>query len=87
MSKSAAVLLVLILSVSASIIHFPAPPQHDHEQAIKNILLTNDDGWATAMIRAQYNALKAAGHSVSLLDPARSAILADFPAGHSLCSC
>ena len=40
-----------------------------------NIVLTNDDGWATAMIRAQYNALKAAGHSVSLLDPARRHLL------------
>ncbi|KAK7440002.1 hypothetical protein VKT23_017255 [Stygiomarasmius scandens] len=35
-----------------------------------NIVLTNDDGWATAMIRAQYNALKAAGHSVVLSAPA-----------------
>jgi len=32
-----------------------------------NILLTDDDGWASAMIRAQYNALKAAGHNVRSL--------------------
>ncbi|KAK7440035.1 hypothetical protein VKT23_017286 [Stygiomarasmius scandens] len=36
-----------------------------------NILLTDDDGWASAMIRAQYNALKAAGHNVILSAPAR----------------
>ncbi|THV02674.1 sure-like protein [Dendrothele bispora CBS 962.96] len=35
-----------------------------------NIVLTNDDGWATAMIRAQNNALKAAGHNVVLSAPA-----------------
>ncbi|KAF5361400.1 hypothetical protein D9758_006251 [Tetrapyrgos nigripes] len=35
-----------------------------------NIVLTNDDGWATAMIRAQYNSLKAAGHNVVLSAPA-----------------
>lgn len=31
----------------------------------KNILLTNDDGWAVAIIRAQLDSLDAAGHSVS----------------------
>lgn len=29
-----------------------------------NLLLTNDDGWAVAIIRAQYEALVSAGHSV-----------------------
>jgi 5'-nucleotidase len=31
-----------------------------------NIVLTNDDGWAVALVRAQNNALKAAGYSVRL---------------------
>lgn len=31
----------------------------------QNIVLTNDDGWAVAQIRAQNNALKAAGFNVS----------------------
>lgn len=31
------------------------------------ILVTNDDGWAVANIRAQYNSLKSAGFNVSLL--------------------
>jgi len=30
-----------------------------------NILLTNDDGWAVAIIRAQFEALTRAGHDVS----------------------
>lgn len=30
----------------------------------QNIVLTNDDGWAVAQIRAQYNALNAAGFNV-----------------------
>ncbi|KAH6903063.1 survival protein sure-like phosphatase/nucleotidase [Coprinopsis sp. MPI-PUGE-AT-0042] len=34
------------------------------------ILLTNDDGWAVAQIRAEYDALKAAGHDVVLSGPA-----------------
>jgi len=28
------------------------------------ILITNDDGWAVAQVRAQYDALVAAGHDV-----------------------
>ena len=28
------------------------------------VLLTNDDGWAVAQVRAEYDALKAAGHNV-----------------------
>lgn len=35
-----------------------------------NILLTNDDSWASANIRATYNALKADGHDVLLVAPA-----------------
>ena len=32
----------------------------------QDIVLTNDDGWAVAQIRAQNDALKAAGFNVSL---------------------
>ena len=35
---------------------------------VKNIVLTNDDGWAVAQIRAQNDALKAAGFNVSVQD-------------------
>ncbi|EKM52611.1 uncharacterized protein PHACADRAFT_149424 [Phanerochaete carnosa HHB-10118-sp] len=35
----------------------------------QNILLTNDDGWATAQIRAQNDALEAAGFNVILSAP------------------
>ncbi|KAI0798105.1 5'/3'-nucleotidase sure [Abortiporus biennis] len=35
-----------------------------------NILLTNDDSWASANIRATYSALKADGHDVLLVGPA-----------------
>ncbi|KAJ3482505.1 hypothetical protein NLI96_g6947 [Meripilus lineatus] len=35
-----------------------------------NILLTNDDSWASANIRATYDALKADGHDVLLVGPA-----------------
>lgn len=31
-----------------------------------NIVLTNDDGWAVALVRAQNDALKAAGHNVGV---------------------
>jgi hypothetical protein len=36
-----------------------------------NVVLTNDDGWAVAIVRAQNNALKAAGYNASLLRRAR----------------
>ncbi|KAG7829086.1 hypothetical protein KL920_002879 [Ogataea angusta] len=36
----------------------------------KNILLTNDDGWAATNIRAFYRDLKAAGHNVVMVAPA-----------------
>lgn len=32
----------------------------------QNLVLTNDDGWAVAQIRAQYSALTSAGFDVSL---------------------
>jgi 5'-nucleotidase len=35
-----------------------------------NILLNNDDSWASANIREFYKALKAAGHKVLLVAPA-----------------
>ncbi|KAK7029867.1 survival protein sure-like phosphatase/nucleotidase [Favolaschia claudopus] len=39
-------------------------------QSGKKIVLTNDDGWAVAQIRAQNDALKAAGYNVVLSGPA-----------------
>ncbi|KAH8102868.1 5'/3'-nucleotidase sure [Cristinia sonorae] len=38
--------------------------------AALNIILTNDDSWASANIRATYEALKADGHNVLLIGPA-----------------
>ncbi|CAK9435543.1 uncharacterized protein LODBEIA_P02700 [Lodderomyces beijingensis] len=35
----------------------------------KNIILTNDDGWAATNVRATYYKLKAAGHNVFLIAP------------------
>ncbi|KAI0830107.1 sure-like protein [Trametes gibbosa] len=35
-----------------------------------NIVITNDDGWATAQIRQQFDTLSSAGHSVVLSAPA-----------------
>ena len=32
----------------------------------QNVILTNDDGWAVAQIRAQFDALNAAGFSVRI---------------------
>ncbi|TFY62441.1 hypothetical protein EVJ58_g3863 [Rhodofomes roseus] len=37
-----------------------------------NIVLTNDDGWAVAQIRAQYAGLASAGHDVILSSPAEN---------------
>ncbi|KAJ7717585.1 survival protein sure-like phosphatase/nucleotidase [Mycena metata] len=39
-------------------------------QTAKNLVLTNDDGWAVAQIRAQDDALNAAGYNVVLSCPA-----------------
>ncbi|TBU31194.1 sure-like protein [Dichomitus squalens] len=38
--------------------------------AATNIVISNDDGWATAQIRQQYDVLTGAGHSVILSAPA-----------------
>lgn len=38
----------------------------------QNIILTNDDGWAVAQIRAQNEALKASGFNVRALYPPES---------------
>ncbi|THV02675.1 acid phosphatase [Dendrothele bispora CBS 962.96] len=38
----------------------------------QNIVLTNDDGWATAMIRAQFSSLEDAGYEVILSAPAEN---------------
>ncbi|KAJ7147296.1 survival protein sure-like phosphatase/nucleotidase [Mycena filopes] len=56
MFTSATVLLALACAAAA--------------QTAKKIVLTNDDGWAVAQIRAQNNALKAAGYDVVLSCPA-----------------
>ena len=32
----------------------------------QNVILTNDDGWAVAQIRAQFDALNAAGFNVRI---------------------
>lgn len=37
-----------------------------------NIVLTNDDSWASSNIRATYYALRTAGHSVQMVAPARA---------------
>lgn len=58
--------------------------------AAKRIVLTNDDGWAVAQIRAEFDALVAAGHDVRTRAPSytRLPVSADFPAtpGHSVCA-
>ena len=33
-----------------------------------NVLVTNDDGWAVANIRAQFNSLQSAGYNVRVPD-------------------
>lgn len=46
-----------------------------------NIVLTNDDGWAVAMIRAQYEALNGADHNVGPLF-LQSHLLTSTQSGH-----
>ncbi|KAF5345809.1 hypothetical protein D9756_010878 [Leucocoprinus leucothites] len=46
------------------------PPGHHHDKARTNILVTNDDGWATAQIRSEFDALEAAGFNLVLSCPA-----------------
>lgn len=48
-------LLILALSNAAFTVH------------AANIVLTNDDGWAVAQIRAQFDSLVGAGQNVRLL--------------------
>ncbi|KAG6837747.1 hypothetical protein H0H93_001673 [Arthromyces matolae] len=59
--------------------HAPAPSFHGEPKpyALENgkatkVVLTNDDGWAIANIRAEYAALKAAGYKVVLSAPAEN---------------
>ena len=35
----------------------------------QKIVLTNDDGWAVAQIRAQFDSLEDAGYNVDILSP------------------
>ncbi|KAG7452943.1 5'/3'-nucleotidase sure [Guyanagaster necrorhizus] len=49
---------------------FSLPAHCDSKSSSLNILLTNDDSWASANIRATYSALKADGHNVLLVAPA-----------------
>ena len=39
-----------------------------HAAEAQNIILTNDDGWAVAQIRAQFDALQSVGFNVSIRD-------------------
>ena len=46
------------------------------------ILISNDDGWASANIRAQYAALRAAGYNVSLRrNPVKVEYMSDYHGG------
>ncbi|KAI0789179.1 sure-like protein [Abortiporus biennis] len=60
-STKKSVLTLLFLGVISAISAPTSAPK---------VVLTNDDGWATAQIRAQYNALTAAGFNVILSAPA-----------------
>ena len=44
----------------------------------QKILITNDDGWAVAQIRAEYTALKAAGYNVGSFRDRAEVVLADL---------
>ncbi|KAK0197438.1 sure-like protein [Armillaria mellea] len=57
-----AILPVILLSALAV-------PAYSKSSSL-NILLTNDDSWASANIRATYSALKADGHNVLMVAPA-----------------
>ncbi|EMD35165.1 hypothetical protein CERSUDRAFT_75455 [Gelatoporia subvermispora B] len=59
--------VVLAFAIACSAFPFPPVPFEPHK-----IVLTNDDGWAVAQIRAQYDALKAAGFDVILSSPAEN---------------
>lgn len=47
--------------LSSALLFLLSLPLHTLQQ---KIVLTNDDGWAVAQIRAEYTALKAAGYDV-----------------------
>ncbi|THH30210.1 hypothetical protein EUX98_g3969 [Antrodiella citrinella] len=55
------------ISIGPINIGFPGPGP-----AVKNIILTNDDGWATAMMRAQMDALIAEGYNVVMSAPSEN---------------
>ena len=54
--------------------------------AATNILVTNDDGWAVAQIRAEFNALAAAGHNVSFCNQDRVKTTDVGFIGHFVCA-
>ncbi|PWN42323.1 5'/3'-nucleotidase sure [Ceraceosorus guamensis] len=80
MKLSTSLLFLSVLVGSALTAAAPAPAEYGVGAAgfanvVKarrplNILLTNDDSWASANIRATYYALKSAGHKVLLVGPA-----------------
>ena len=56
--------------------------------AAKKIVLTNDDGWAVAQIRAQFDALEAAGFDVSEnAKDSKRLLTALFRPGDPFCPC
>ncbi|KAF5361401.1 hypothetical protein D9758_006250 [Tetrapyrgos nigripes] len=59
-----------MMLVSSRFLCFAAPVLGAICASAQNIVLTNDDGWATAMIRAQFSALEDAGYEVVLSAPA-----------------
>ncbi|RLV92688.1 Acid phosphatase [Spathaspora sp. JA1] len=58
---------IALLSTAASLVH--AAPNPRAPASSKNILLTNDDGWAATNIRATYSKLKDAGYNVYMVAP------------------
>ncbi|OCH88510.1 sure-like protein [Obba rivulosa] len=60
-------LAILALALTCSAFPFSPIPLEPHK-----IVLTNDDGWAVAQIRAQNDALKEAGFDVILSSPAEN---------------
>jgi len=59
-----AILAFIAACYASPFLPFPSEP--------RKIVLTNDDGWAVAQIRAQYDALKTAGFDVILSSPAEN---------------
>jgi predicted transcriptional regulator len=54
---------LLLLALAHCSIALVAP-----RQVLNKIVLTNDDGWAEAQIRAEYYALKSLGYQVGCLE-------------------